>query len=573
MGKYKIQDYSITEAMQDVKKGEFIIPNFQRDFVWKADKIVDLFKSIKNNYPIGVLTTSSAVNSTFVTGKNEIIEAARDRDDRINWIVVDGQQRMTSITIVYYAFLLKQKINSFTLDTREFLKKCFEDVLFYEKNFFTKKDLKEKFLEMGWEKNYINQKLKEFRISNQEINAEVQQNVGNYVVQILRLDGWEDEEVIDIFTAMNKGAKPLTHVDLMNGSMYNVGDSFDLLSEIKNINSTFKNIGEIKPEFMVQLMKTFFDIQYSQNGDVDYRKQELLRWSLDKRDVSLFIKILPDFKKTLIDTLSILDTKFDFYSLESMPKNVYLISALSVVTKCDSSRKKQSKEIWKQVISFITKRLINGDYASSPGAKALEDINKFILPLIDGVVNFEHSRKELISMDMWTELLSEVRKLSYSNKESALFKLATSILKSKHPKMLFDRGYVPVKPTEVTKLDTDLHHFIPKKSAFVSTWSISDDLINSIGNIVLITADENRNEIRNKNLSKYIKESRDVHKDDMNEVLDSHLIDFNELEKILNISDKDSSVVVNNKVKDFFLERTDLIASLIFKEFIEIKNS
>lgn len=201
----------------------------------------------------------------------------------------------------------------------------------------------------------------------------------------------------------------------------------------------------------------------------------------------------------------------------------------------------------------------------------MEDINKFIIPLIDGQIDFEHSRKELIRNEMFDELKAEVKKLSYANKESALFKLATSTLKSKAPRMLFENGYVPVRPTEVTKLDTDLHHFIPKKSSFVIEWGISDDLINSIGNIVLITADENRNEIRNENLTSYIKKAKHAHDDSIESVMDSHLIDWNDLLEILDISEHESSVVVHNKIKKFFMERTEAIANLIYKQFIEVK--
>ena len=45
----------LKNIIDDVKKGEIKIPQFQRKFVWKEQQALDLLDSIANNYPIGSL--------------------------------------------------------------------------------------------------------------------------------------------------------------------------------------------------------------------------------------------------------------------------------------------------------------------------------------------------------------------------------------------------------------------------------------------------------------------------------------------------------------------------------------
>jgi uncharacterized protein with ParB-like and HNH nuclease domain len=45
----------ITEVIERLRKDEFLIPTFQRDFVWQPDNIRKLWDSIYRFYPVGSL--------------------------------------------------------------------------------------------------------------------------------------------------------------------------------------------------------------------------------------------------------------------------------------------------------------------------------------------------------------------------------------------------------------------------------------------------------------------------------------------------------------------------------------
>jgi len=45
----------LEDLLDDVANGNYKIPVFQRDFVWKSAQMIDLFDSLLKGYPIGSL--------------------------------------------------------------------------------------------------------------------------------------------------------------------------------------------------------------------------------------------------------------------------------------------------------------------------------------------------------------------------------------------------------------------------------------------------------------------------------------------------------------------------------------
>ena len=61
---------SISSLIEDIRRGEIKIPQFQRPFVWNEDQALDLVDSIASYYPIGSLLlwktpSSSLPNATL----------------------------------------------------------------------------------------------------------------------------------------------------------------------------------------------------------------------------------------------------------------------------------------------------------------------------------------------------------------------------------------------------------------------------------------------------------------------------------------------------------------------------
>jgi len=102
MSAAETQKVTLRQALRGLSSGEYVIPSFQRDFVWRHEDIVELMRSIFNRYYLGSLLLWDSTDKTLDDLECRPI-FGRERgssDKKRPWIVLDGQQRMTSI---YYA--------------------------------------------------------------------------------------------------------------------------------------------------------------------------------------------------------------------------------------------------------------------------------------------------------------------------------------------------------------------------------------------------------------------------------------------------------------------------------------
>lgn len=86
--------------VEQLKKGNYVIPDFQRDFEWEPRDVLDLVRSIFMDYYIGTLLLWKGSKENFKVLSCKPIYAFAGNSDPQH-IVLDGQQRLTAI---YYAF-------------------------------------------------------------------------------------------------------------------------------------------------------------------------------------------------------------------------------------------------------------------------------------------------------------------------------------------------------------------------------------------------------------------------------------------------------------------------------------
>lgn len=53
----KAVSYKLIDLLDEVKSGTYLIPRFQRKFVWSTEQACKLIDSLARNYPIGALLT------------------------------------------------------------------------------------------------------------------------------------------------------------------------------------------------------------------------------------------------------------------------------------------------------------------------------------------------------------------------------------------------------------------------------------------------------------------------------------------------------------------------------------
>jgi hypothetical protein len=91
---------SLITLIGRIKEGRFVIPDFQREFMWDPRDIRDLMRSIFLDYYIGSLLLWKGKPANFEALACEQIYGFKG-DGNAEHIVLDGQQRLTAM---YYAF-------------------------------------------------------------------------------------------------------------------------------------------------------------------------------------------------------------------------------------------------------------------------------------------------------------------------------------------------------------------------------------------------------------------------------------------------------------------------------------
>ena len=96
---------SFQQLIDRLKLGQYVIPDFQREFEWKPSDIRDLLHSIFLDYYIGSLLLWKGKKENFIALACQPIFGLSQKDDP-QQIVLDGQQRLAA---VYYAFFAPDK--------------------------------------------------------------------------------------------------------------------------------------------------------------------------------------------------------------------------------------------------------------------------------------------------------------------------------------------------------------------------------------------------------------------------------------------------------------------------------
>lgn len=92
---------SLNSLLGRLKEGRYMVPDFQREFEWKARDIRDLTRSIFLDYYIGSLLLWRGTRENFESLSCEPLYA--QKNGYPEYIVLDGQQRLTAINYALIA--------------------------------------------------------------------------------------------------------------------------------------------------------------------------------------------------------------------------------------------------------------------------------------------------------------------------------------------------------------------------------------------------------------------------------------------------------------------------------------
>lgn len=268
----------VADLLNDVKNGRIGLPDLQRPFVWKDNKVRELLDSMMKGYPIGyIMLWSSPVDYTNTAhiGKNE--KVYKQPDD----LVIDGQQRLTALLAAMYGVPIKDKNYaerririSFNPLTREFAvwTQAYErdtewiseiSSVFAADKEHTISKFRKAYIRTANEGRLKNERpeLTEEEEDAVEENINDLLNLGIYSLPTLKINSKADEEdVADIFVRVNSGGQNLTEKNFIETliAVYDNGvhdkiNKFCSESRIPANGTSYNQILQVDPSHLIRV--------------------------------------------------------------------------------------------------------------------------------------------------------------------------------------------------------------------------------------------------------------------------------------------------------------------------------
>ena len=272
----QITNKGIRTVLKEIESGNMILPALQREFVWKRKQIENLFDSLLQGFPINTLMLWAVddikaetmefykfLDPDFKEGvSTNSVYPIRDNDRKT--VVIDGQQRLTSLWIAVFGSYTSEKGKNkmylyLNLDEQQKNDDSEDDSIDSTESKYNFKFMtKEKFISLSavgehwipvseaYAQNFkpIAYLLKN-RLSNNEYAIDVVHRLydlfrSNDILNAYEISGKDLQHVLNVFVRTNSGGKPLTKGDLLlsvitvNWAKSNQTNARDFVQEIVN---------------------------------------------------------------------------------------------------------------------------------------------------------------------------------------------------------------------------------------------------------------------------------------------------------------------------------------------------
>src|SRR5262245_36229008 len=85
---------TISEILNQIRRGEILLPEFQRGYVWNSDQVRGLVQSLYRKHPTGHLLV-------WKTYKPSPVRGGQAQTDAHSLLLLDGQQRLTTLFVLF----------------------------------------------------------------------------------------------------------------------------------------------------------------------------------------------------------------------------------------------------------------------------------------------------------------------------------------------------------------------------------------------------------------------------------------------------------------------------------------
>lgn len=322
-------DTNLSQLLEEVNSGKTQLPEFQRDWTWDDNRIRGIIASLSQGYPMGAIMRLQYGNPD-IKFKYRTIKGVGQRDLAPDFLVLDGQQRLTSIyqatyspnpvatktdkgkEIERYYYLSMEKCMDENEDRYDAvlpvpadrkIKENFDrDVKLdlsdrqkeYEHKMFPINIVFDSNTLMKWQFGYMMYYTGQADALKllEDFQSEVINTIVSYKLPVITLDKTTPREAVcKVFENVNTGGVPLTVFELVTATY--ATQEFDLRKDwqdckkqIRGINDTLRTdlldgIDETTFLTTVALYTSYIDKQAGKVGTVSCKKKDVLNLSYE----------------------------------------------------------------------------------------------------------------------------------------------------------------------------------------------------------------------------------------------------------------------------------------------------
>lgn len=279
---YERIDRKVGDILSDIRYGKLGLPDLQRPFVWKDNKVRDLLDSMIKGFPVGYVMLWSAPEDYENT--NNIGDGKKNYVKPLD-LIIDGQQRLTSLLASLFGEKVKGKdykyrririayhpiINRFEVWSPAFEK----DANWISDIFMVFKAEEEhtlsKYLRSIYFQINSGREKKGERLLTEDEQDLIDENIRNllslkdYILPTLRIKAIaKEEDVAEIFKRVNSGGQNLnennfieTILAVYDISIHDKIQKFCADSRIPADNTSYNRIMEVDPSHLIRMAVGF----------------------------------------------------------------------------------------------------------------------------------------------------------------------------------------------------------------------------------------------------------------------------------------------------------------------------
>lgn len=554
---------TIAQAIEHIHRNEYLLPAFQRDFVWSAEQIEKLFDSLMKGYPISSMLFWKVKGGTktdfrfykFLSAFIQYHRICNDPipTDNINdfYAVLDGQQRLTSLYIglcgsyAYKDYRKRWDYSEYNFPTRHLYfnisRKYTQEesdrefiFSFVDKNISKENDLfidksNEKWFRVGkilaLHQDY-NYGIDEFAEDNNidKESKRLLRLLDNVIHTKLNINFYEEDEqkpdkAVNIFIRINSGGTALSFSDILMSIAIANCKQMDAKTEIKNLVEHVRSKGfNISHDF---ILKSFLYLYHKDvrslitSFNLGFIELVENNWTRIRDAVSNLFDLLRSFGLT----------DFTMTSYNAAMPILYYLYHKGIYQ--DFYKKIGNREDCEIIKKWLFSILLRRAFGASADSVLAQSRRAYTTDITGSYI------KETVTLFPATEINSEIRKLSdvgddfiedllYSQKDS---RYSFPILAMLYPDLDYRNNNFHQDHLHPASAYNDLEEKDKEKYG----WQVYNSILN------LQMLDANENESKNaKPLEKWVSEQ--TRNKDMRKFMEDHLIPDTDL-SLSNFSD------------------------------------